>query len=222
METKQLRNLPTLILRTKRLFSTRYSQEMKDFFKRLHWIQWKAQDKYLHMSSLRNRILAAPEFSAPLIKTRQKPECTAGLKGRVAKERKKRLENLKKRLQWTRMHNQWTLEDWNQVFWTDESRCEVFGSKWTTLSTEIMKTGCLTPSLKHGGGNLMIRGCFGRVMCKASLISTKYHSILKRDAGLTSSISTTEPRKAGPKSSVTLPNQHSSRPGSKSAFSLNI
>jgi hypothetical protein len=35
---------------------------------------------------------------------------------------------MKKSLDWAMKYCQWTTEDWKKVLWTDESKCEIFGS----------------------------------------------------------------------------------------------
>ena len=51
------------------------------------------------------------------------------------------------------------------MLWTDESKFEVFGSKRRKYvrqrPNEKMLKQCITPSVKHGGGSVMIWGCFG-------------------------------------------------------------
>ena len=160
------------------------------------------EDKYIRVSSLMNRRLTAPEIAASLNSTRQTPVCTdtvrrrlrsVGLMGRVAKKKPLlRSANRKKRLQWARDHKNWSIDDWNRVLWTDESKFEVFGSKRRTFvrrrSNEKMLDACLTPSVKHGGGNVMIWGCFGNgrvgnlFQIKGILDQRGYHSILQRQA----------------------------------------
>ena len=70
-----------------------------------------------------------------------------------------------KRLRWAKEHRHWTEEDWKRVLWTDESKLEVFGSHWRTFvrrrTSEKMLEECLTPSVKHVGGNVMVWACFG-------------------------------------------------------------
>ena len=34
--------------------------------------------------------------------------------------------NKKKRLAWAKKHEQWTLDRWKSVLWSDESKCEIF------------------------------------------------------------------------------------------------
>ena len=52
-----------------------------------------------------------------------------------------------------------------KVLWTDESKFEVFGSQRRTFvrcrKNENMLEECLTPSVKHGGGNVRVWECFG-------------------------------------------------------------
>ena len=88
----------------------------------------------------------------------------AGLLGRVAKKNPYlRLANKRKRLRWAKVHRHWTEE----VLWTDKSKFEVFGSHRRTFvrckTSEKMLEECLTPSVKHGGGNGVVWGCFGVV-----------------------------------------------------------
>ena len=144
------------------------------------------EDKYIRVSSLRNRHLTGPQLAASLNGTRKTPVPTstvkrrlwdAGLLGRVAKKKPYlRLANKRKRLKWAKEHRHWTEEDW-KVLWTDESK---FGShrrtfvRWRT--SENMLGESLTPSVNHGGGNVMVWGCFGAGKGKG------YHSILQHHA----------------------------------------
>ena len=82
------------------------------------------------------------------------------------------MRNKTKRLKWAKEYKNWTgtgtgvQEDvWKRVLWTDESKFEVFGSKRRKYvrqrPNEKMLKQCITPSVKHGGGSVMIWGCFG-------------------------------------------------------------
>ena len=76
-----------------------------------------------------------------------------------------------------------------KVLWTDKSKCQVFGSHKITFvrsrTCEKMLEECLMPSVKHGGGNVMVWGCFGtgkvEDLYKVKRILNKegYHSILQ-------------------------------------------
>ena len=71
--------------------------------------------------------------------------------------------NIKKRLEWAIVHKDWTVEDWKQVLWCDESpftlsysgRQYVWRPKGKAYDPKYLKT-----SFKHGGGSIQIWGCF--------------------------------------------------------------
>ena len=123
----------------------------------------RQDNKYITVSSLRNRRLTGPQLAASLNGTHKTPVSTstvkrrlgdAGLLGRVAKKKPfLRLANKRKRLRWAKEHRHW--EDWKKVF-------EVFGLHRRTFvrcrTSEKMLEECLTPSVKDGGGNVMVWG----------------------------------------------------------------
>ena len=37
------------------------------------------------------------------------------------------------RLAWAKKHEQWTLDRWKSVLWSDESKCMIFGSNFCAL-----------------------------------------------------------------------------------------
>ena len=52
----------------------------------------------------------------------------------------------------------WTIEWWHKVLWTDENKFEIFGSNrrvWWRVG-ERAATPCITPTLKHGRGIVMV------------------------------------------------------------------
>ena len=51
--------------------------------------------------------------------------CESGLHGRNHYQKD---TNNKKRLTWSKKHEQWTLDRWKSVLWSDESKFEIFGS----------------------------------------------------------------------------------------------
>ena len=100
----------------------------------------KQEDKYITVSSLRNRHLTGPQLAASLNVTRKMSTVKrrlrdAGLLGRVAKKKPYlRLANKRKKLRWVKEHRHWTEEDWKKkVLWTDKSKFEVFGSHRITF-----------------------------------------------------------------------------------------
>ena len=78
------------------------------------------EDKYISLSSLRNRVLTSPQLAPSLNSTHKTPVSTAtvkrrlrdaGLLCRVAKKKHYlRLANKKKRLRWAKEHRHWTEE----------------------------------------------------------------------------------------------------------------
>ncbi|CAK9296424.1 unnamed protein product [Gordionus sp. m RMFG-2023] len=69
---------------------------------------------------------------------------------------------LLKRLDWARF---WTSPNWYRVLWSDESKFKIFGSKRRQYirrsAGERMSDHCIIPTVKLGGGCVMVWGCFG-------------------------------------------------------------
>lgn len=158
----------------------------------------KQEDLTLKLISKRNRRLTAPEIRASLNMHRNKQvslstvklrlkEC--GLFGRVA-VRKPLLkpQNRRKRLEWAKKYQNFTIEDWKKVLWTDESKFEIFGNKrrvYVRRSVkEKMMPKCVVPTIKFGGGSIMVWGSFSLCgvgnICKIEGILNKegYKTIL--------------------------------------------
>jgi len=73
-------------------------------------------------------------------------------------------KNKRDRLQWCRERKEWTNEDWKKVVWSDESRFTLFQNDgrirvWR-LQKEKYDIDCIVPTVKHGGGGVMVWGCF--------------------------------------------------------------
>ena len=85
-----------------------------------------SEDKYIRVSSLRNRPLTGPQLAASLTSTRKMPVSTstvkrrlwdAGLQGRLAKKKPYlRLANKRKGVIWAKEHRHWTEEDWKKCY----------------------------------------------------------------------------------------------------------
>lgn len=84
---------------------------------------------------------------------------------------KKKCPLLKKRhrqdrLQFAKYHENWTVEDWKRVLWSDETKINRIGSDGRTYTWkqrgEPLSDRTTTPTVKHGGGNnLIVWGCMG-------------------------------------------------------------
>jgi len=84
--------------------------------------------------------------------------CTALRKPSVSEK------NRKIRLNWARERRLWTIDNWKKVVWSDESRFTMFQNDgkirvWR-LVEEKYNINCLVPTMKHGGGGIMMWGCF--------------------------------------------------------------
>jgi len=88
----------------------------------------------------------------------------AGLHGRVAR-RKPYISaiNKKKRLEFAKLHVNQPDSFWENVIFSDESKFNIFGhdgpSKVWRKPNEALKEKNLIPTIKHGGGNVMVWGC---------------------------------------------------------------
>jgi hypothetical protein len=100
--------------------------------------------------------------------------------------------NKKKRLAWVKKHELWTLNRWKSVLWSDESKFEMFGSHHHVFVRrrvgERMISACVVPTVKHGGGGVMVWRCFAGdavsdlFRIQGTLNQHGYHSILQWNA----------------------------------------
>ncbi|CAF3530152.1 unnamed protein product [Rotaria sp. Silwood1] len=72
--------------------------------------------------------------------------------------------NRLKRLKYVKMHEDKDMEFWKTVLWSDESKFNLFGSDgkvmvWRSPKEEF-NPACTVPTVKHGGGNVKVWGCF--------------------------------------------------------------
>ncbi|KAJ8389099.1 hypothetical protein AAFF_G00123050 [Aldrovandia affinis] len=158
-------------------------------------------DHQLIRMSLNNRRMA----SSDLQKEWQKAagvKCTArtvrnrllwaGLKS--CKARKKPFINEKQRrdrLRFAKDHKDWTVEDWSKVIFFDESNFQLCPTPGHLMVRrrpgEACKPQCLAPTVKFGGGSVMIWGCFTKAgigqicLCEGRMNQTTYKVILEEN-----------------------------------------
>jgi transposase len=90
----------------------------------------------------------------------------AGLFSRVAPKKPLLTKtHTAKRLKWARDHVNKTPEFWKKVLWSDESKFNLIGSdgphKVWKRPKELLRNDTVRPVVKHGGGSVMVWGCFG-------------------------------------------------------------
>ena len=160
------------------------------------------EDKFIRVTSLRNCKLTAPQIRAQMNATQssssrhiststvQRRLHESGLYGQIAaKKTLLRKSNKQKRFVWAKKHKEWTLDQWKSVLWSDESKFEIFGSTRRVFvqrrKGERMVSTCMVPTVKHGGGGVMVWGCFAGdtvgdlFKIEGTLNQHGYHSILQ-------------------------------------------
>ena len=67
------------------------------------------------------------------------------------------------RLKWAKEHRTWTIEEWKNVIWSDESAFAVVngeGREYTwTKDGDVLDDDSVTPTKKFGGGKVMVWSC---------------------------------------------------------------
>ena len=130
----------------------------------------KRQDRQIVQQSLRNRRLTSSDLRRSLeeqngvtvtARTIRNRLREVGLKGCVAaKKPLLNAVNRKARLTFARGHKGWTVPEWNNVLWSDESSFEIFNSRNRVFvrrrTGEKYTESCLAPTVKFGGGKLMV------------------------------------------------------------------
>jgi transposase len=70
----------------------------------------------------------------------------------------------KRRLEWARSKAAWTTEDWARVIFSDETKVNRWSSDGVKYSWKMpgatTEDRLIDPTIKHGGGSLMMWGCF--------------------------------------------------------------
>ena len=88
----------------------------------------------------------------------------AGL-GAMEKEKRPKLsaKNIRARLQFAKLHQYWTISDWERVIFSDETKINRFcsdGRQWCWIRDgESRQDRHVKQTVKHGGGNVKIWGC---------------------------------------------------------------
>ena len=100
-------------------------------------------------------------------------------------------KNKKKRLKFAKKHINKSDTFWNNVIWSDESKFELFNAKkrkrvWRKPN-EGLKDVCIQSTVKHGGSNVLVWGCFSKngvgelVEVTGIMTGASYVAILKEN-----------------------------------------
>ncbi|KAK3546973.1 hypothetical protein QTP86_007443 [Hemibagrus guttatus] len=95
------------------------------------------------------------------------------------------------RLKLAREHLDDPEEDWEKVIWSDETKIELFGKNstcrvWRRKNAELHPKNTI-PTVKHGGGNIMLWGCFSAkgperlIRVKERMNGAVYREILSKN-----------------------------------------
>jgi transposase len=72
-------------------------------------------------------------------------------------------KNVRERLRFARIHEEWTVEDWKRVVFSDETKINRFnadGRTWCWVNDQkIFPDRAVKQTVKHGGGSLMLWSC---------------------------------------------------------------
>jgi len=87
-----------------------------------------------------------------------------GLKAYRARKKPRLTQNhRRKRIEFTSKYRGWTESEWSNVVFSDESRFQLFRNDGRPFVRrrpgESYRDDCVHPTLKHGGGSVMVWGC---------------------------------------------------------------
>ena len=131
------------------------------------------QDRIVVRKSKADRFKTAPQNEAEMqidygvdisVSTTRRRLREAGLNAyRPRKKPRLTSHHKKKRLDFAKAYKNWTVEQWAQVVFSDESRLLLHrgdGRMFVKRMTgQELKDSCVQPTVRHGGGGIMVWGC---------------------------------------------------------------
>jgi transposase len=157
------------------------------------------EDRILQRICKRNRFESSSSISAQWLastgvqacaSTVRRRLCTLGLSAKRPVKKPLLTATMKrKRLQWAKAHSSWTIQQWRQVLFTDESKFSLYSDRPTLVrrtSSERLDPACMVKTVKHAAG-VMVWGSFsyngvGRIkFLRGTLNSAGYEEIVKKE-----------------------------------------
>ena len=135
------------------------------------------EDRAIVRISLADRRKTAPAIKADVetynglhvsISTVKRRLKESGLRAyRVRKKPLLTKKHRRRRLEFARAHRHWSADDWSKVVWSDESCFQLFHNDGLPYvrhtAGEEFQEDCVAPTVKHGGGSIMVWGCMSEV-----------------------------------------------------------
>ena len=128
----------------------------------IHQIESGMMENAVEATKYINNILEDPVSPQTIRNALKKDHMKAVVK---AKKPFLKKEHRRARLAFARKYEHWTVEDWKRVVWSDETKINRIGSDgrtyvWKRVG-EPLSDRLTTPTVKHGGGSMMVWGCMG-------------------------------------------------------------
>ena len=140
-------------------------------------ITTQREDRIITRISLATRSKTAPRIRASLgehhgivlsVSTVQRRLRGVGLKVYRARKKPRLTQNhRRKRMEFALKYRGWTASEWSNVVFSDESRFQLFRNDGRPFVRrrpgEGYRDDCVRPTLKHGGGSVMVWGCMSEM-----------------------------------------------------------
>lgn len=134
------------------------------------------QDQLLARMSIRDPRLTAKALTVEINRVTDQPINVSTVKRRLnhaglfgRRPSRKPLishKNRMNRLKFAKEHLHWTSANWSKVLWSDESKFNLFSSDGISHvrrpKNQRNHIRYIVPTVKHGGGSVMVWGCFSR------------------------------------------------------------
>ena len=126
-------------------------------------VKLATKDRFLSSRRIANQFNMESDTTSISYKTVIRRLGKVGLTSRVAARKPLiSLRNRRKRLEFAKQHTVWTQSQWNNVFFSDESKYNLFGNDGKNCvwrrSGERLAIDCTKKTVKFGGGSIMVWG----------------------------------------------------------------